>query len=137
MQLQNGKLVDYKLYITGQVNAKNISLKDGRQTNVLNFRAYHPYIKKLENGTFERQDSTFYDVEYFHDDKVFLDHISGLLKDGMLLRASGLPKVATYTNKEGKECNLNIFTAYYLAVDLKQKGLKAIDFVKESKESQG
>lgn len=137
MQLQNGTLVDYKLYVTGLAQVKTINLKQGSTTNVLNFRAYHPNIKKLDNGSFERKESTFYDVEYFHDDKAFLDHVATLLKDGMLLRASGLPKVSKYTNKEGKEQNVNIFTANYLAIDLKQRGLKAIDFVKSTKESQG
>ena len=48
----------------------------------------------------------------------------------MLLRVTGVPKTKEYTKKDGTKARSHIFQIYSIAIDLKQKGLKKIEFEK-------
>ncbi len=122
---------DLRVICHGEPQIKTITPKsgtnEGKEVSVLCFRAYHPVAEKQQDGSFNSKDPEWYSLQLF-DNKA--QEIGKFIKDGLVLRVSGEVKEREYTDKNGQKQIGRDLNVYSLAVDLKQRGLKNIDFQK-------
>ena len=94
----------------------------GKETSVLEFKAYKPHFVKQQDGSFQQdKDGTeFFSVRYYGKE-------SSAIKEGMMLEVRGDVSTREFTGKNGKQMQENVLTAKGIAVSLNQPGLK-IDY---------
>ncbi len=130
----NEKVSALRVVIYGEIAVKTITVKSGSHAGehrtVLECRAFHPNADRAENGSFIQKESDWYRLQLW-DDRA--EEVKKLLKDGMILRVSGSVTQHAYKDKNGGEKIARDLNLSNLAVDLKQPGLKGIDFVKPAK----
>ena len=128
------RVSDHRVIIYGEPKVETITPKTGpnagRQVNVLTVRGYHPTAERQPDGSFKEKDPLWYDLRLYDQ---HAQQIKSFLKDGMALRVSGSVKTHTWTGKDGKERQGTEIALSSVAVDLKQRGLKGIDFEKPVK----
>ena len=97
----------------------------GKETSVLEFKAYKPHFVKQQDGSFQQdKDGTeFFSVRYYGKDSSAKRMAAGI-KEGMMLEVRGDVSTREFTGKNGKQ---NVLTAKGIAVSLNQPGLK-IDY---------
>ena len=119
--------------MTGTAEFKTITpasgIHSGKPTQIITFRAFKPNYKKLEDGTWQRQESTFYTVRYYDA----TERMAGLIKDGLTLFVTGTTFDREYTGKDDAQHIEHILNADKLMVPLDQEELK--DLVFEKKET--
>lgn len=122
---------DYRVILYGEPAVQTVTPKSGinagKEIKVLTVRAYHPVSVRKNDGTFEEKDPLWLDLKLFDNNA---DHIKELLKDGLVLRVSGEIKTRPWTGKDGKVRESSDLMLHSLAVDLKQRGLKGLNFEK-------
>lgn len=127
----NEKISDYKVICFGESSVSEITIKTGasagKKTKVLSTRAFHPVSVKKEDGQFENKDPIWFDLKFYQENA---DLAASFLKDGLALRVSGEIKKRSWTGKDQKTHLSMDLTAYSLAIDVMQKGLKSIVFEK-------
>lgn len=125
------RVSDHRVIIYGKPKVETIIPKGGtnagKEIKVLTVRGYHPTAERLPDGSFKEKDPVWYDMKLYEREA---ELIRPFLKDGLALRVSGAVKTHTWTDKDGKERQGNEISLSSVAVDLKQRGLKGIDFEK-------
>ena len=99
----------------------------GKETSVLEFKAYKPHFVKQKDGSFQQdKDGTeFFSVRYYGKESS-AKRMAGI-KEGMMLEVRGDVSTREFTGKNGKQMQENVLTAKGLAVSLNQPGL-TIDY---------
>lgn len=125
------RVSDHRVIIYGEPKVETITPRSGpnagKQVNVLTVRGYHPTAERLPDGTFKEKDPVWYDLKLYDREA---EMIKPFLKDGLALRVGGSVRTHAWTGKDGKERQDAEISLYSVAVDLKQRGLKGIDFEK-------
>lgn len=100
----------------------------GKETSVLEFKAYKPHFVKQQDGSFQQdKDGTeFFSVRYYGKERSAKRMAAGI-KEGMMLEVRGDVSTREFTGKNGKQMQENVLTAKGIAVSLNQPGLK-IDY---------
>ena len=100
----------------------------GKETSVLEFKAYKPHFVKQKDGSFQQdKDGTeFFTVRYYCKESSAKRMAAGI-KEGMMLEVRGDVSTREFTGKNGKQMQENVLTAKGIAVSLNQPGLK-IDY---------
>ena len=100
----------------------------GKETSVLEFKAYKPHFVKQKDGSFQQdKDGTeFFSVRYYGKESLAKRMAAGI-KEGMMLEVRGDVSTREFTGKNGKQMQENVLTAKGLAVSLNQPGL-TIDY---------
>lgn len=96
----------------------------GKQTSVLEFKAYKPHFVKKEDGSFiqDKEGTQFFTVRYYGKENA-AKRMSEGIKEGMMLEVRGDVTVKEFTTKDGKNMQENILSAKGIAVSLNQPGL--------------
>ena len=100
----------------------------GKETSVLEFKAYKPHFVKQKDGSFQQdKDGTeVFSVRYYGKESSAKRMAAGI-KEGMMLEVRGDVSTREFTGKNGKQMQENVLTAKGLAVSLNQPGL-TIDY---------
>lgn len=100
----------------------------GKETSVLEFKAYKPHFVKQKDGSFQQdKDGTeFFSVRYYGKESSAKRMAAGI-KEGMMLEVRGDISTREFPGKNGKQMQENVLTAKGLAVSLNQPGL-TIDY---------
>lgn len=124
--------MDYKPFSNAVVAFKEPTVSEivpksgpraGKQTFVVEFKAYRPNFEKKADGSFERKkESTFYTVQYFGSEKS-AKAIAQNIQPGMTLEVRGDIAEKTYQSKDGQSRTENIISAKGIALSLNQPGI--------------
>ena len=125
------KDISVKLIVTGTAEFKTITpasgVHTGKPTKIITFRAFKPNYLKKDDGTWQRQESTFYSVRYYDA----TERMAGLIKDGLTLFVVGTTFDRPYTGKDEAEHIEHVLNAEKLMVPLEQEELKDLVFEKK------
>lgn len=127
------KEINTSVFVYGEPTCKTIvptsGKNEGKETPVLNVKAYRPCYEKDESGKFvSNKDKTeFFTVSYYG---AKANDMVNLIKDGMRLDIQGSVTQNTFKTKDGQERTENVINAKQIGVSLIQLGLKNIDYEK-------
>lgn len=125
------RVSDHRVIIYGEPKMETITPRSGpnagKEVNVLTVRGYHPTAERLPDGSFKEKEPVWYDMKLYDREA---EMIKPFLKDGLALRVAGAVRTHTWTGRDGKERQGQEISLSSVSVDLKQRGLKGIDFEK-------
>lgn len=108
----------------------------GKDTFVVEFKAYHPTFEKKQDGSFERKDSVFFTVQQFSGSEKTANTLAQHVKEGMTLEVRGDCVEKSFQGRDGTSKTENIITAKGIAASLTQPGL-SVSYEKPKAKSKG
>ena len=132
-QPYNTTVVAYQSPVVNKIVPKS-GPRAGKETFVVEFKAYHPTFERKEDGSYERKDSTFYTVQYFGSEKVSKG-LAQHVKEGMTLEIRGDVTQKSFQGKDGEMRTENVISAKGIALSLTQPGI-SIQFEKPKAKTQ-
>lgn len=125
------RLSDARVVVYGEPQVKTVTPHSGpnagKEVDVLSVRVRQDHAERLPDGTWEKKDSDWFDLQSYNP---HAKELAAMLKDGMALRVSGIVQEREYTGKDGQQHQAKSIAANSLAIDMLQPGLKGVTFEK-------